>query len=740
MRLACFLIAYCLALAAPARAEPPPEREKPVVGLVLGGGGALGLSHVGVIRELERAGVEPDIVVGTSMGAVVGALYAAGYDADALEEAVSSMDWGTVFRDSAPRSQLAFRRKEEEFVFPISYRLGVTKKGLRFGRGLIQGRRLKETLSTLITSRTVETDFDALPRRFRAVATDIETFEAVTLADGDLPAAVFASMAVPGLLPPVQIGERTLIDGGLSANVPIAAARAMGADIVIAVNLSTPPKSAEDIRNVFDVVGQISAFLTLEKARDEMATLSDNDVLVSPDLSGFSPTSFNRAEALIARGTAAAAAAAPAFARVAALQGERAPPVAAPASRPRIAGIRIENETSYPDRFAREAVTQPLGEPLDYARLERDLDTLYGVDAFGAVSYRLEARAPGVADLVIDLGPKATGDTQARFGLTLATDFDSNTEFNILAGLIARNVTPLGGEARGGVRIGDDPRLFGEFYLPTDARQTWFVSVAGDLGRDFVRQFNADTEAFGEFRYDNLRVEFAAGRVFDRIVELRGGVAQEWGRVTNNVGFEGVSPLKYNDQSVFSRLAVDSFDNAFFPTGGVLGAVEFRKSLGVSDSPFNRSRVGGAFRLAAPLAGGVLVPSTEFGFALDAPALIDDPALPPSTVQGFESLGGPLRLSGLPQDSLRGRHKTLFSLAWYRAVSGGEALFGRPIYVGGSFEAGNVFMSLEDFALDDFLYGGSVFVGSPTVIGPIFLGAGYSDGSASAYLLIGRSF
>lgn len=739
-----FLLALMAAVVAAfglaAAEEPAREEARPVIGLVLGGGGALGLAHVGVIAELEKAGVEPDIVVGTSMGAVIGSLYAAGYSAEELEALVTSIEWAALFRDGAPRRRVSFRRKEEDLIFPTAWRFGIENGRLKLPRGLLEGRRLRQKLAELTTARTLASDFDHLPRRFRAVATDIETFEPVVLSGGDLASAVFASMAVPGLLPPQKFGARTLIDGGLSSNVPINAARALGAERLIVVNLSTEPKTADEIRNVIAVVGQIAAYLTLEKAKAEMATLTDADVLLSPDLKGFSAADFDKAPALVERGRDAAAARADAFAHIAALQGHPEPPRAAPVEAPRIAGIRVDNRTDYPDRFVIGAISQPLGEPIDYARLGDDLDAIYGADAFSSVSYRIEARGQGASDLVIDLTPKDIGDTYARFGLTLATDFQSDADFNIIAGLVRRHINRRGAELRAGVRIGDDPRLFAEFYQPTDARQTWFVAGSVDVSRDFVRQFDGGSQAFGEFRIDAARLDIAAGRVFDRVVELRAGLAQEWGRVANSVGFEYADPLKYDDLSFVARLAVDSFDNAFFPSRGVLASFEYRESLGAGDSPFNRSRFGGGARLAAPFAGGVVVPAAEFGFALDPAFTLPEPALPESVV-GFETLGGPLRLSGLPQDSLRGRHKTLLSLAYYRNIARGSEMFGRPVYVGASIEAGSTFLAIDEFDFSALLIGGSLFVGSPTPIGPVFLGAGYTEGGeAAAYLLIGRTF
>ncbi|MEO0972459.1 MAG: patatin-like phospholipase family protein, partial [Pseudomonadota bacterium] len=379
------LLAAMLAPSALAQTPPVDSNDgEERIALVLGGGGALGLAHVGVLRVLEEAGIDPHIVVGTSMGAVIGSLYAAGYSAREIEEIALELDWAKLFTDSAPRRELLFRRKEELRVFPSGLRLGLSRDGMLLPRGLISGRRLRETIASLLSARTLVADFDALPRRFRAVATDIETFEAVVLAQGDLASAVFASMAVPAFIPPQVIDGRTLIDGGVASNVPIDVARELGADRLIVVNLTVAPSRAEDIDNVVDVIGQLTVFLTLQNVRRELPSLEDGDVLLEPLFEGYSATDFDKGEDLIAIGRDAAQSQLATLQALAMRQPANALTAATTqtpeGSPPTIESVRIENATQYPTRFIERAVKQPLGEPLDYATLSRNIDTLYGTD------------------------------------------------------------------------------------------------------------------------------------------------------------------------------------------------------------------------------------------------------------------------------------------------------------------------------------------------------------------------
>lgn len=740
------LAAATTTVPAPVQSGPGIVRAQPErIAVVLGGGGALGLAHVGVLRVLEEVGLEPQIVVGTSMGAVIGSLYAAGYSAREIEEIATELDWARLFKDAAPRREILFRRKEELRVFPSGLRVGLSRDGLRLPRGLITGRRLRETIASLLSARSLATDFDALPRRFRAVATDIETFEPVVLKEGDLAAAVFASMAVPGFLPPQTIDGRTLIDGGVASNVPIDVAIAQGAERLIVVNLTMAPASAEDVDNVVDVIGQLTVFLTLQNVRRELPGLQDDDILLEPMFEGFTATDFDKAAALIAIGREAAQSQLGALQLLAAQQGRDvlAVPVTetARAAPPTIEGVRVENATQYPTRFIEGALQQPLGEPLDYATLSRNIDTLYGTDEFSSIAFRLEADAAteqNDARLVLDVQPRALGDTYLTFGLQTSTDFRDEAVFNFLTGLLVRNLTPAGGELRAALQVGDDPSLAIELFQPTDVDHEWFLSARTLVQRDRLRVFDSEGDAFGEFRQDIATIGLSAGRTIGRAIELRTGISQQWGRISNVSALDDVLPLSFGGSSLFSSLTVDTLDQQFFPSRGVFAALSFDQPLGGDEDFIPRSFTGDA-GFAQPFAGGTLVPSWEWGFTLSEDGLDFSEVDPTIEFPGFQTLGGPFRLSGLSQGELRGRQKVLMGVAWYRSL-GDAALFGEPLFVGASMEAGNTFQRTEDIGWDELRHGGAVFLGARTPLGLFQLGAGITGGDAAVFLLINPGF
>src|SRR6266478_5738856 len=215
----------------------PATAHRPRVGLVLSGGGARGAAHIGVLKVLEELHVPIDAIAGTSMGAVVGGLYASGLDAHEIEAIMTSLNWQDAFRDRPPREDLTFRRKQEDQNFLVKFPLGLRGGKVLLPKGLIQGQRLNQTLRRLTLPVAHITNFDDLASPFRAVATDLETGEAVVIGSGDLTSAMRASLSAPGVFAPVEREGRLLVDGGIAENLPIDVARAMNVDILIVVDV-----------------------------------------------------------------------------------------------------------------------------------------------------------------------------------------------------------------------------------------------------------------------------------------------------------------------------------------------------------------------------------------------------------------------------------------------------------------------------------------------------------------------
>ena len=298
------VVPVCLLLLA--QAAHAAEGERPRVGLVLSGGGARGAAHVGVLKVLDEMRVPIDAIAGTSMGAVVGGLYASGMSAAEIEKLMRSLNWQDAFRDRPPREELGFRRKQDERNFLVRFALGVKDNGFVLPRGLVQGQKLEQVLRNAALPVAEIQRFDRLPIPFRAVATDLETGEAVVMDSGDLVTAMRASMSAPGVFSPAQREGRLLVDGGLVENLPIDTARAMGVDVLIVVDVSFPLYLRDELTSPLEVTNQAFAILIRGRTLEQRQKLLPTDIVIDPPLGRFPSADFSRVPQALRAGEEAA--------------------------------------------------------------------------------------------------------------------------------------------------------------------------------------------------------------------------------------------------------------------------------------------------------------------------------------------------------------------------------------------------------------------------------------------------
>ena len=284
---------------------------RPRVALVLSGGGARGLAHIGVLKVLRELRVPVDVIVATSMGSIVGGAYAAGHTPETMEALVNGADWDEMFADRAPREYLSFRRKEDDLRFIGKGEFGIKRDGIVFPRGALGAQNLEEFLRLVSKPASDARHLDLLPIPLRAIATDLVTGRLVVLSDVPLSTAMRASMSVPGVLAPTNIDGWLLGDGGLTRNLPVEVAQDLASDVIIAVNVGTPLLARESLGSAFGVAQQMINILTEQNVATSIATLKPADILISPDLRGYTFFDFERGAEMIARGEAAAKAALP---------------------------------------------------------------------------------------------------------------------------------------------------------------------------------------------------------------------------------------------------------------------------------------------------------------------------------------------------------------------------------------------------------------------------------------------
>lgn len=713
---------------ATAQAGEAPRRPK--LALVLSGGGAMGIAHVGAIQELERLGIRPDLVVGTSMGSIVGGLYASGLSGAQLQQAVETMNWDSIFDTTPPRAGLSYRQKQLQADFPVKATVGVARGKLRQPDSLLSDANLLLELRRLLGVQGAVESFDQLPIPFRAVATDIETGHKVVIDRGELAGAMRASMSVPGVFAPYSWDGKLLVDGGMADNVPIDVARDLGADVVIVVATQTPLAKGDEVRSALDVLGQTVTLLILANERQQLATLRPTDVLIPVDTGGLGAADFKKGALLIAAGRKAAAAKSAELSRISDVRGP-APPAPAPLPPPRIDYVRVENSSKLADKVILRQVEGFAGKPMDPGAVIAALQEVYALGAFTRVDYTVEAR-DGRTGLVVHAEQRAGDTRRLRPGLTIAGTDDGHTDLDVSVEYSMLQLDPYGSEARIIGVLGTRKRLFGEYFKVLDSRQNWFVAPSFDMQKKPVPVYGSDGYRLAEYDVAFGLVTLAAGRQFGGYGELRLGVQGGIGEAELESGFAIPRKVDLDMGQVFALAGVDTFDNPYFPTRGVKALLQW--TLGAEDlgDVRNYEKIVGSGFWAAGSRRDTVVLNLEGGDTVDG-------RLP---LHSLFALGGPFSFPGFNVDELTGETYTVARLMYrHRLTDNSESLLNLPLFAGVTLAAGNMWARHGDFDADDLRFGGAVFVGADTPIGPVFLSLGAADGGRKAlYVFVGKPF
>jgi NTE family protein len=734
--LALGLIAFLFAaLAAPSSAATGAGAGRPKIGLVLGGGGARGAAHIGVLRVLERERIPVDYVAGTSMGAIVGGLYASGLSADEIERVLNDIDWTEAFDDKSPRVDRPFVRKRDDDNYLVKRDLGLGDDlQVKFPAGLIGGQKIDLILkaNTLHVSRI--DDFDRLPTPFRAIATDILTGQAVVLSHGDLARSIRASMSVPALFAPVEIDGKLLVDGGVANNVPVDVVRQMGADIVIAVDVGSPALTREQLNSVFGITNQLTWILTARNTEIQIASLKKTDTFIQPKLGEFSSASFDKAGTVIPLGEEAAQGkTAQLRQRGVAADAYRAY-LADRASRreksPVVEFVRVENDSPLADGVIEARLTQRAGEPLDPKTMDQDIALVYGLGNFESVRYAV-VNEDGRTGVVVKAKEKSWGPNFIQAGIQLSQTDNGDSSFNVGGQIRRPAINALNGEVRLALQIGADPAISVGLYQPLDEQGHWFVAPRLFAGGTDYNLF-ADGSRIAEYRVRSFGGEVAGGYNFDVWGELSAGLRWYTGDAELRTGSPLLPDYDFDAGEAFLRFTVDTLDDINFPRNGTysgVGWLSSQQGLG-ADTTFDQVDAG--INYAKSWDRDTINAVARVGWTVSG----DVP------IQSLYQLGGPFRLSGLDNNALSGQYLGFGRLTYFRRVNDFQLM---PAYLGASLEAGNAWLDRSDVGFDDLVYGGNLFFGVDTPIGPLYLGGGYSHGGPgdggqfAGFLLLGRA-
>ncbi|OEB82727.1 serine protease [Vibrio parahaemolyticus] len=737
--------------------EDTPTRPK--VAVVLAGGGAKGAAHIGVLKALEEMHIPVDIITGTSMGSYVGGLYATGMSADEIESFIYSVDWNSGYRDRVDRSQRRVRDKEYEDRYQITTDLGLRFGEVRAPTGVVQGQNMLRVLRETTGNLGRFDSFDELAIPYRSVATDILELDEVVIGNGYLVDAMMASMSVPGALPPYKLNGHMLVDGGVVNNMPVDVARAMGANVVIAVDISTDYKTEDDFTGLFTVADQLSNYLVRRSTQQQVETLQEHDVYIRPNVGQMETVEFDKMPWAFQSGYDITKEMESKLAglRLSNAEYQKYIDHKQEVRKKLVYGddrvvdeIVIVNNTHYSDVLLTNRLELETGRKIETAEIEKAVENLYALDRFELITYHFE-EVDGSNLLVFDVNEKSWGPNYLNFRFFLEDDFDTDSQYGIGMSTNFTNLNSHGAEMALNVEMGTDKLIEAELYSPVLSSQEFFVAgkvAYSSEGRNLpVSDDDSSLSSVNDFlpvSYTEFVSEIAIGIQPTLWQELRLGGRYSSGSIELST-LASVGNLDFERRGLFANYRLDTLDDFAFPTRGLLVDLEYLVSHDTSPEEIGQSKpkdivedtvyeIDARFKGAMSYQRHTLVGQAEYSFVQSKNSSITlDP----------RELGGFLHLSGIPRNSLIGQNLFFSSLVYrYKWFDNDFGLFEAPVYVGASLEHGGTW-SDNDLKLNEApLYNAaSIFFGVDSPIGPIMLAYGRTEQDMEAvYLIVGTSF
>ncbi|MBV8833019.1 MAG: patatin-like phospholipase family protein [Acidobacteriaceae bacterium] len=565
MKRACLF--FCLLLfweSTSAKAANP----RPKIAVALQGGGAKGLAHIGVLRWLEEHHIPIDFVAGTSMGGLVGGLYATGYSPAEIQDMVDGVDWNQVMSGAIPYPDLAFRRKEDLRAFPNALEIGLRHRVQPPG-GLNSGQFVRFIIDRYVLPYSDVKTFDELPVPFRCVATDMVSGKEVVFKDGSLADALRATMSIPGAFSPVKLNGSVLADGGLLNNLPTDVAKQMGADIVIGVHLTTGPVAPQNVTSLLEMAGRSTDVMI---DANELRGMERADILITVSLVGYSTLDFSRIQEIIPKGYSAAQERAGVLDRLSLDEQAWSSYIASRKSKiikttPTPAFVEVKGTSPNLSRDIEQQMSSFVNKPIDPQALQTKLTTQAGLGRFNSLSYSLINRGnqPG---LLITAEEKDYSPPWIKPGFTIDGSDPDNVQFTLGGRLTIQDLGGYRSELRTDFSFGSTYLVSSEYYHPFSATSRWFVAPSLSASRSPLNLYVNNTFS-AEYKLNNFDGTADLGYAFDRFSELRFGYEAGYLKASRWVGIRLLPDVSGRTGFSRGRYAMDRLDNPIIPRHGV---------------------------------------------------------------------------------------------------------------------------------------------------------------------------
>jgi NTE family protein len=726
--LSCTLLSTCYG--APQEVTKSGTGGRPKLGLVLEGGGALGLAHIGVIQWMEEHRIPVSYVAGTSMGGLVGGIYSTGRSPAEVREIVNRVNWDDVLRGQTPFQDLSFRRKQDAHEVPGSLEFGL-RNGLQFPAGFNSGQQVSLILDRIALPYSELKSFNDLPIPFACVATDLVSGKPHVFRSGPLSLALRSTMSLPGIFTPVRSGDHVYADGGLLNNIPIDVAKAMGADIVIGIHLETAPVSPTESFSSFAVLGRSISVMI---AANELRSMEQADLLVTVPLQKYTALDYNAADAIIKAGYDAAASKAKVLSTFSVSDGEWQVYLADRKARQKTTPIPQFVQVAGAGPELADSIEKKLsidvGKPVDTVKLDQQMMTLSGQGRFANVGYSM-VENKGSQGLQIQTEEKPYSPPVVRPIILIDGSDYNNVLFSMGARITFLDFGSFRSELRNDVIVGSQYLIDSEYYHPFTPTANWFIAprAGANSTQDFV--YNADT-LIATYRAREVLGGLDVGYGFGNTGELRMGYEGGYEKLSPTIGNSAVLPtVSGTTGDIRLQYQLNTLDNPVIPRSG--------ESIQIYTKGFNANPAApGAFPLSE-------VQSQSF-FRLNEPSSVFFGASGGSSY-GYKtgippfSLGGSQRLVAWNTNELYANQYFLGQLGYIRELLKLPPLLGSSVELIGLAEVGKTYKLALGPKPPNLPMDGAAGIIVNTIFGPVELAGAVGDyGRARFFFRIGRLF
>ena len=541
---------------------------RPKIGVALQGGGAKGFAHVGVLQWFEDHHIPIDYIAGTSMGGLVGGLYATGHSPAQIKELIKDIDWNAVLGGTTPYQDLAYRRKEDLRAFPNGLEIGL-RQGVEPPGGLNSGQSVRMLIDRYVLPYSDGRSFDTLPVPFRCVATDLVSGKPVVFANGSLANALRATMSIPAVFAPVREDGKIYADGGLLNNLPSDVVKQMGADVVIGVHLTTGPVSPANVRSMFQVAGASSDVMI---DANELRGMEQADVLITVDLTGYTTLDFSRTQEIIPKGFEAAEGKSKVLTKFVVSDDEWKNYLAQRDSRkvntvPIPQFVKVEGTDPNLAKDLEEDLSSFEGKPIDTPLLERHITRAVGLGRFNSLNYSL-TKENGQSGLLLTAEEKDYAPPWLKPGFTVDGSDPNNVQFAFGARLTFLDVGGYRSELRADFSIGYLYSIGAEYYHPLSPTSRWFVAPIVSASRSPLNLYVKNT-FLAQYKLNEVGGGLDAGYSFDRFTELRFGYQAGYLQATRWTGSPLLPSVSGRTGRTRVQYAVDRLDSPIVPRKGI---------------------------------------------------------------------------------------------------------------------------------------------------------------------------